>query len=72
MAPSDLLRPKTVPAAGTAIIVVRPSPIGSIIRAASGVSAMAIVGQLTLLAAIPVLARLYSPADFGVFTIYLS
>ncbi|MER8825469.1 lipopolysaccharide biosynthesis protein [Mesorhizobium sp. M0938] len=48
------------------------SPIGKILRAAGGVSAMAIAGQLTLVAAIPVLARLYSPADFGVFTIYLS
>ncbi|MBZ9771679.1 lipopolysaccharide biosynthesis protein [Mesorhizobium sp. CO1-1-8] len=72
MASSDLLRPKMVPAADTAIIAVRPSTIGSIIRAAGEVSAMAIAGQLTLLAAIPVLARLYSPADFGIFTIYLS
>ncbi|RUZ73449.1 lipopolysaccharide biosynthesis protein, partial [Mesorhizobium sp. M7A.F.Ca.US.006.01.1.1] len=72
MSLSDLLRPKMVPAADTAIIAVRPSTIGSIIRAAGEVSAMAIAGQLTLLAAIPVLARLYSPADFGIFTIYLS
>ncbi|SFN88085.1 Membrane protein involved in the export of O-antigen and teichoic acid [Mesorhizobium sp. NFR06] len=48
------------------------SPIGKIVRAAGGVSAMAIAGQLTLVATIPILARLYSPADFGVFTIYLS
>ncbi|WEK52229.1 MAG: glycosyltransferase [Candidatus Kaistia colombiensis] len=33
---------------------------------------MAIVGQLTMVAAIPMLTRLYSPADFGTFTIYLS
>ena len=48
------------------------SPIGKIVRAAGGVSAMAIAGQLILVATIPVLTRLYSPADFGVFTIYLS
>lgn len=51
---------------------VTASPIGKIIRAAGGVSAMAIAGQLILVATIPILARLYSPADFGVFTIYLS
>ncbi|MBZ9727979.1 lipopolysaccharide biosynthesis protein [Mesorhizobium sp. CO1-1-11] len=48
------------------------SPIGKVLRAAGGVSAMAIAGQLILVATIPVLARLYSPADFGLFTIYLS
>ena len=41
------------------------SPIGKIVRAAGGVSAMAIAGQLILVATIPILARLYSPADFG-------
>ncbi|RAZ92514.1 lipopolysaccharide biosynthesis protein [Mesorhizobium hawassense] len=51
---------------------VTASPIRKIVRAASGVSAMAIAGQLILVATIPILARLYSPADFGVFTIYLS
>lgn len=51
---------------------VTASPIGKIIRAAGGVSAMAITGQLILVATIPILARLYSPAEFGVFTIYLS
>jgi len=49
-----------------------PSPIRSIVLMAGGVSAMAIIGQLTLVAVLPLLARLYSPADFGVFTIYLS
>jgi O-antigen/teichoic acid export membrane protein len=48
------------------------SPIGSLIRTAAGVSALAIIGQLTIVAAIPVLTRLYSPEDFGIFTIYLS
>jgi O-antigen/teichoic acid export membrane protein len=51
---------------------VPPRSIGTIVRAAGGVSAMAIAGQLTLVATIPVLTRLYSPADFGIFTIYLS
>jgi O-antigen/teichoic acid export membrane protein len=46
--------------------------VSRLIRTAGGVSAMAIIGQLTMVAAIPVLTRLYSPADFGVFTIYLS
>ena len=48
------------------------SRIGSLIRTAAGVSALAIIGQLTIVAAIPVLTRLYSPEDFGIFTIYLS
>ena len=39
---------------------------------AAGVSALALTGQLTLVAAIPILTRLYSPEDFGIFTIYLS
>ncbi|UCI07404.1 lipopolysaccharide biosynthesis protein [Mesorhizobium sp. B1-1-8] len=68
---SDLLRSKTVPRAEKATNL-SPSPIGKIVRAASGVSAMAIAGQLILVATIPVLTRLYSPADFGIFTIYLS
>ncbi|MVT71917.1 lipopolysaccharide biosynthesis protein [Bradyrhizobium cajani] len=45
---------------------------GALVRAAAGVSALALTGQLTLVAAIPVLTRLYSPEDFGIFTIYLS
>ncbi|MER8732567.1 lipopolysaccharide biosynthesis protein [Mesorhizobium sp. M1227] len=72
MSQSYFLRSRTVPTVEKIITRVPPSPIGSILRAAGGVSAMAIAGQLTLVAAIPVLARLYSPADFGIFTIYLS
>jgi O-antigen/teichoic acid export membrane protein len=45
---------------------------GGLVRAAVGVSALALTGQLTLVAAIPILTRLYSPEDFGIFTIYLS
>ncbi|TKB74974.1 MAG: lipopolysaccharide biosynthesis protein, partial [Mesorhizobium sp.] len=72
MSQSYFLRSRTVPTVEKIITRVPPSPIGGILRAAGGVSAMAIAGQLTLVAAIPVLARLYSPADFGIFTIYLS
>lgn len=56
-------------AAKTAIA---PTRTGALVRAAAGVSALALTGQLTLVAAIPILTRLYSPEDFGVFTIYLS
>ncbi|OAF10686.1 translocase [Bradyrhizobium centrolobii] len=49
-----------------------PTRTGNLVRAAAGVSALAITGQLTLVATIPVLTRLYSPEDFGIFTIYLS
>jgi O-antigen/teichoic acid export membrane protein len=52
--------------------VAGPTRIGNLVRTAAGVSALAITGQLTLVAAIPVLTRLYSPEDFGIFTIYLS
>lgn len=49
-----------------------PTRTGALVRAAAGVSALALTGQLTLVAAIPILTRLYSPEDFGAFTIYLS
>lgn len=42
-----------------------------LIFAASRVSGLSILGQLTVVAAIPLLTRLYSPSDFGVFMIYL-
>jgi O-antigen/teichoic acid export membrane protein len=45
--------------------------MGPLIYAASGVSILSILGQLTVVATIPLLTRLYSPSDFGVFTIYL-
>jgi O-antigen/teichoic acid export membrane protein len=45
--------------------------MGRLVYAASGVSFLSIVGQLTVVATIPLLTRLYSPSDFGVFTIYL-
>ncbi|MET0709648.1 MAG: hypothetical protein ABWY82_22805 [Tardiphaga sp.] len=41
------------------------------IYAAGGVSILSTLGQLTIFASIPLLTRLYSPSDFGVFTIYL-
>ncbi|RWM28538.1 MAG: lipopolysaccharide biosynthesis protein [Mesorhizobium sp.] len=68
MSQSDLLRSRGGPIGAE----LPPNAIGKIVRAAGGVSAMAIVGQLILVATIPILARLYSPADFGLFTIYLS
>lgn len=49
-----------------------PTRTRAIVRAAAGVSLLALTGQLTLVAAIPILTRLYSPEDFGIFTIYLS
>ena len=49
-----------------------PTRTGALVRAAAGVSALALTGQLMLVAAIPILTRLYSPEDFGIFTIYLS
>ncbi|MGY4625591.1 lipopolysaccharide biosynthesis protein [Bradyrhizobium sp. USDA 4486] len=49
-----------------------PTRTGALVRMAAGVSALALTGQLTLVAAIPILTRLYSPEDFGIFTIYLS
>src|SRR5882757_9836010 len=45
--------------------------MGRLVYAASGVSILSIVGQLTVVATIALLTRLYSPSDFGVFTIYL-
>ncbi|MCK1655252.1 lipopolysaccharide biosynthesis protein [Bradyrhizobium sp. 149] len=49
-----------------------PTRTAALIRVAAGVSALALTGQLMLVAAIPILTRLYSPEDFGIFTIYLS
>lgn len=49
-----------------------PTRTGALVRAAAGVSLLALTGQLMLVAAIPILTRLYSPEDFGIFTIYLS
>lgn len=45
--------------------------IKRLIYATGGVSVFSILGQLTVIATIPFLTRLYSPSDFGVFTIYL-
>lgn len=53
-----------------------PVPLGSsvrgLVRLAGGVSALSIAGQLVLLASLPLLTRLYTPAEFGLFTIYLA
>lgn len=47
----------------------RPRPLA---RNALGLSGMTALGQLTFVLALPLLSRLFSPADFGLFTIYLS
>lgn len=45
---------------------------GDIARKAIGLSAFAGAGQLVFVLALPLLSRLFTPADFGIFTIYLS
>ena len=46
-----------------------PRPLA---RKALGLSGMTALGQVTFVLALPLLSRLFSPADFGLFTIYLS
>jgi O-antigen/teichoic acid export membrane protein len=50
-------------------MAVRPRPLA---RKALGLSGMTALGQMTFVLALPLLSRLFSPADFGLFTIYLS
>jgi len=45
---------------------------GSFARKVMSLSALTAAGQLSFLVALPLLSRIYSPADFGIFTIYLS
>jgi len=55
-----------------------PSPLaqGSALRKFArrtiGLSGLTAVGQATYLLALPLLSRLYSPEDFGLFTVYLA
>ena len=42
------------------------------VRGAIGLSGLTVAGQASYLLALPLLSRLYSPADFGLFTVYLS
>jgi O-antigen/teichoic acid export membrane protein len=46
--------------------------VGPRARKAIGLSALTAAGQLTFLLALPLLSRLYTPSDFGLFTVYLS
>ncbi|MCW2275172.1 oligosaccharide flippase family protein [Rhodoblastus acidophilus] len=45
---------------------------GSIFRKTAGLSVMTAAGQFTFVLFLPLLSHLYTPADFGVFTVYLS
>ena len=48
------------------------SRLGPLARKAAGLSGMTAFGQLTFVLALPLLSRLFTPADFGLFTVYLS
>jgi O-antigen/teichoic acid export membrane protein len=50
----------------------RGSALRRLARQAIGLSGLTAAGQATYLLALPLLSRLYSPADFGLFTVYLS
>lgn len=52
-----------------ATAVSRPRPLA---RRVLGLSGMTAAGQLIFVLALPLLSRLFSPSDFGLFTIYLS
>ncbi|MCW2285385.1 O-antigen/teichoic acid export membrane protein [Rhodoblastus acidophilus] len=45
---------------------------GSIFRKTANLSVMTAAGQFTFVLFLPLLSHLYTPADFGVFTVYLS
>lgn len=49
-----------------------PFFFGPLIRKAAGLSSLTAAGQLTFVLALPLLSRLYTPVEFGLFTIYLS
>jgi O-antigen/teichoic acid export membrane protein len=46
--------------------------IGPFARKVMSLSALTAAGQATFVIALPALSRLYAPADFGIFTVYLS
>jgi O-antigen/teichoic acid export membrane protein len=46
--------------------------LGPFARKVVSLSALTAAGQLSFVVALPILSRLYTPTDFGVFTIYLS
>ena len=45
---------------------------GPLARKAMSLSALTAAGQASFVIALPLLSRLYTPSDFGLFTIYLS
>src|SRR5580700_1459504 len=45
---------------------------GPFARKVMSLSALTALGQASFVIALPVLSRLYTPSDFGLFTIYLS
>jgi lipopolysaccharide/colanic/teichoic acid biosynthesis glycosyltransferase/O-antigen/teichoic acid export membrane protein len=46
--------------------------MGPLARKTIGLSVLTAAGQLTFVMALPLISRLYTPADFGFFTVYLS
>jgi O-antigen/teichoic acid export membrane protein len=50
----------------------RSRAFGTFARKAIGLSALTALGQGSFVVALPMLSRLYTPSDFGIFTIYLS
>jgi lipopolysaccharide/colanic/teichoic acid biosynthesis glycosyltransferase/O-antigen/teichoic acid export membrane protein len=55
-----------------AAVLARARSMGPLARKTIGLSALTAAGQLTFVMALPLISRLYSPADFGLFTVYLS
>ena len=50
----------------------RSGAFGPLARKAMSLSVLTALGQASFVIALPVLSRLYTPSDFGIFTIYLS
>ncbi len=48
------------------------SAFGPFARKAVSLSALTALGQASFVVALPLLSRIYTPSDFGIFTIYLS
>ena len=57
---------------GTPSSLARGSALRRFARRAIGLSGLTAAGQAAYLLALPLLSRLYSPADFGLFIVYLS
>ena len=82
MAPSGRAPDATLPPRGSAarlpVHVFRAqtnalaAAFGPFARKVMSLSALTAAGQVSFVIALPILSRLYSPSDFGLFTIYLS